>query len=133
MPRPHPITSLACTTRRLAATVMTLAVICVLAGCARFGDSALVITPTVFSECQGTDIVVHVAWDATRQVRQQNVKLFVYKPGQLPKLWMVAAPKGTADTGRWASDGWTVMLEDAQGRVLGMRTLQATPCSRAPD
>lgn len=102
-------------------------------GCSRFGDSALEITPAVFSECQGTDIVVHVAWDATRFADGKEVKLFVYKPGQLPKLWMVTAPKGSADTGQWASDGWTVTLENAKGRVIGMRTLQTTACAADSD
>lgn len=99
-----------------------------LGGCSHFGDSTLEITPAEFPECHGPDIVVHVAWNASRSAEGENVKLLVYKPGQLPKLWMVAPPKGEADTGQWASDGWTVMLENAHGKLLGTRTLQTTPC-----
>lgn len=129
MLRPRPTGNPWQSIRRCVRVVLLLAAALAVAGCARFGDATLEITPTAFSECQGDDIVVHVAWDASRLARGKNVRLFVYKPGQLPKLWMAAAPKGAADTGQWASDGWTVMMKDAKGRVIGMRTLQTTACA----
>ena len=98
-----------------------------LSGCSHFGNSDLQITPAVFPECTGPDIVVHVQWDAT-SVTRHPVNLFVHKPGQAPTLWRQDAPKGKADTGKWASDGWTVSLQTKDGRLLATRTLQTTPC-----
>jgi len=98
-------------------------------GCSRFGNGMLEITPAVFSECQGVNISVHVAWDATSVVEHGTVKLFVHKPGHLPVLWRQSPPKGEADTGEWASDGWTITLVDDDHDVLSTRTLQTTPCT----
>lgn len=97
-------------------------------GCSHFGNHALQITPAVFSECEGTNIAVNVKWDATSVGNGGAVRLFVYKPGQVPTLWQLAAPKGEAHTGKWASDGWTVTLVGDHGKLLGVRTLQSTPC-----
>lgn len=103
---------------------MTLA----LAGCSHVGNDMLEITPRVFSECSGPNIAVRVEWNATSVVGDDGVRLFVYKPGRQPTLWMQAASKGEGQTGRWASDGWTVTLVDNHGRLLATRTLQTTAC-----
>lgn len=114
---------------------IALRVVCVAAallatGCSHFGNAELQITPSVFSDCAGPDIVVRVAWNATKAT-QKPVKLFVHKPGQPPVLWRQGAPEGEADTGAWASDGWTVDLVDDRGRLLATRTLVTTACPRA--
>lgn len=99
-----------------------------LAGWAYFARRAsLDITPTVFSECKGPNVVVHVKWDAS-SVTKKPVYLLVHKPGQAPSVWLMAAPKGEADTGKWASDGWTVALADSRHRRLAKRTLETVPC-----
>lgn len=99
----------------------------VLAGCARIGNSELQFTPAVFPECNGPNIVVDVAWDATAHTREP-IRLMVYKPGNRPKLWYQGAPKGSLDTGKWMADGSTMELLDAQGNLLAMRTLETVPC-----
>lgn len=109
--------------------VAVFAVASVLAGCSHFGNDMLEITPAVFSECQGPDIVVHVGWNATRAVKRGGVGLIVYKPGQRPVLWKHGKPKGEADTGKWASDGLTAVLVRDNGRLLATRTLESTPCA----
>lgn len=111
--------------------LLTLAVagaVLALGGCSRFGDSMLEIAPTSFSECEGPNTVVRVTWNATSVVHNGHVRLFVYKPGGRPRLWIEAAPAGSAETGRWASDGWTVTLVGDEDRLLAMRTLQSEPC-----
>lgn len=103
-----------------------LAILC-LSGCARLGNAELQFTPSVFSECEGPDIVVSVAWDATLQT-QGPVFLEVHRLGQRPQLWMETAASGHSDTGDWMSDGTTIELRDDKGRLLAMRTLEMTPC-----
>lgn len=88
----------------------------------------LEISPPEFSACQGPDVVVGVSWDASSVVKHGGVSLFVYRPGQKRTLWIKGGPKGTAQTGKWASDGWTVVLVNDQGKLLATRTLQTTPC-----
>jgi len=109
--------------------LLLMALSLAIAGCSRFGNSMLEIAPTVFSECRGVNISVHVAWDATSVVKRGTVQLFVHKPGHLPTLWRQGPPKGEADTGEWASDGWTITLVDDDHNVLSTRTLQTTPCT----
>lgn len=116
--------------RRAALRGLCVAAALLVAGCSHFGNAELQITPAVFSECAGPDIVVHVAWNATRKTRAP-VNLFVHKPGQTPVLWRQGEPKGEADTGAWASDGWTVDLVDQHGRLLATRTLVTTACPSA--
>jgi len=96
-------------------------------GWMRFGRASLEITPDVFPQCKGPDIVVHVTWDATA-VTKKPVYLLVHKPGQAPTVWTLTAPNGEADTGKWASDGWTVVLADIHHRRLAKRTLETVPC-----
>lgn len=111
--------------------LLALACLVPLAGCSHFGNGMLQITPAVFSDCRGTNIVVHVKWDATSAVKSGGVQLFVYKPGRQPELWMQVPARGEADTGQWASDGWTITLVDDRGKLLAMRTLQSTVCPAA--
>lgn len=99
-----------------------------LAGCSHFGNDMLEISPAVYPECRDPDIAVRVQWDATAVVKGGGVQLFVYKPGVQPKLWIQAPAKGEAETGQWASDGWTVILLDDRGKLLATRTLQTTAC-----
>lgn len=110
---------------RLAALALLVAG---LSGCSHFGNDMLEITPTSFPECQAPNIAVHVRWNAEPVVKDGGVQLFVYKPGGEPRLWMLAGPQGDADTGLWASDGWTVVLLDDHGKLLATRTLQTTAC-----
>lgn len=117
--------------RRTRQVLLALTCLPVLAGCSHFGNDMLQITPATFSDCQGADIVVLVKWDATSVVRSGGVQLFVYKPGRQPVLWAQAPAKGEADTGQWASDGWTVTLVDDRGKLLATRTLQSTACPAA--
>lgn len=99
------------------------------AGCAQLGNSMLEFSPASFSDCEITNIVVNVRWDATSKT-DEPVTLLVYKPGKKPVAWMAdLAPKGEADTGKWMSDGSTMRLVDAHGRVLAMRTMQTTACA----
>jgi hypothetical protein len=98
------------------------------AGCSRFGNPMLQFSPASFPECKGPDIVVHVSWNATGKTKGP-VNILVYKPGHAPTVWTSSAtPKGQQDTGAWMSDGSTMRLVDAKGRLLAMRTLVTTPC-----
>lgn len=103
-----------------------------LSACSHVGNDRLEISPAVFSECNGPNTVVRVTWDAT-PLTTKPIDLFVHKPGQRPILWRQDAPKGAADTGHWASDGWTVTLVDSHGRLLATRTLESRPCNKAPN
>lgn len=108
--------------------VPLVAVALALASCSHFGNGMLEISPAVYPDCQAPDIAVRVTWDATAVVKGGGVQLLVYKPGRQPKLWLQAAAKGEAETGQWASDGWTVILRDEHGKLLATRTLQTTAC-----
>lgn len=116
---------------RMRLALLLLMCLPALAGCSHFGNDMLQITPATFSDCQGANIVVHVKWDATSVVKSGGVRLFVYKAGRQPALWVQASAKGEADTGLWASDGWTVTLVDDHGKLLATRTLQSTACPAA--
>lgn len=96
-------------------------------GWLRFGRVSLEIEPTVFAACKGPNTVVHVRWDAI-SLTKGTVYLLIHKPGQAPTVWLAVAPKGEADTGKWASDGWTVALADSHHRRLAKRTLETVPC-----
>lgn len=113
---------------RMRLALLVLMCLSTLTGCSHFGNDMLQITPAAFSDCQGANIVVHVKWDATSVVKSGGVRLFVYKPGRQPALWVQASASGEADTGLWASDGWTVTLVDDHGKLLATRTLQSTAC-----
>jgi hypothetical protein len=104
-----------------------LAGVLLAAGCSRFGNSMLEFTPASFPDCKGPNIVVHVRWNASGKTKDK-VTILVYKPGHAPVIWMSAAPKGQGDTGKWMSDGSTMRLIDAKGRLLAMRTLTTTLC-----
>jgi hypothetical protein len=85
-------------------------------------------TPASFPECKGPNIVVNARWNATGKTKDK-ITILVYKPGHAPAIWMSnAAPTGQSDTGEWMSDGSTMRLIDAKGRLLAMRTLVTTPC-----
>jgi len=108
-----------------------LAVLLVVVAVAIHARRAVVfeVTPASFPECEGPNIVAHVAWDASR-VAKDHVLIFTYKMGNRPKLWSASPVKGEADTGKWVADGSTVELVDDQNRVLAKRTMQSTPCER---
>lgn len=107
---------------------LLLAAIVLAVGCSRFGNAMLQFSPASFSDCKGPNIVVHVSWDAMRKTKGP-VTILVYKPGRPPVVWMPnVAPAGAHDTGEWMSDGSTMRLVDAKGRLLAMRTLETTAC-----
>jgi hypothetical protein len=106
------------------------AALLVLAGCAAFGSLALEFTPATLPSCKGPLIVVHVRWDFETKTRQP-VRIYVSSPGERRKLWTIAAPKGEMDTGRWMHDGSTITVRSSKGRLLGIRTLEATPCKKS--
>jgi hypothetical protein len=108
--------------------ILVVAATLLAAGCSRFGNSMLQFSPSSFPECKGTNIVVHVSWNATKKTKGP-VNILVYTPGHTPKVWASnAAPTGQQDTGEWMSDGSTMRLVDAKGRLLALRTLVTTPC-----
>lgn len=117
---------------RLWRWTVAMTLVAMISACSHVGNDRLEISPKVFSECGGPNTVVRVTWDAT-PLTTKPVDLFVHKPGQRPTLWRQDAPKGAADTGHWASDGWTVTLVDSSGRLLATRTLESRPCDKGPD
>lgn len=102
----------------------------VFAGCSAFGGSDLEFTPAKLPSCKGPLIVVHVRWDFEAETRKP-VRIYVSSPGGAPKLWNMSAPKGEANTGRWMHDGSTITVRSSKGRLLGIRTLEATPCRKS--
>lgn len=101
-----------------------------LGGCTQFGNAQLQFTPSSFPTCKGPNIVVDVSWDATSRTKQP-IHLMVNKPGGQPRLWIEAPPKGHRKTPKWMSDGTTMQLRNAHGKLLAERTLTTTACSRA--
>lgn len=115
-------------TLRLVSQSVLLVAALLATGCSRVGNSMLEFSPAVFSECEGVNIVAHVRWDATSKTHEP-VTLLVYKLGKKPTVWMRNVdPKGAEDTGKWMTDGSTMRLVDAKGRLLAMRTMQTTEC-----
>lgn len=97
------------------------------------GDPAqvkLVMQPEVVRACT-TPVVTAVEWDVG-QTGVKGVSLEVHNLGRPPKLWVQGGPRGQADAGAWAHDGYTVTLKSADGRVLARRTLTTEPCSDPP-
>ncbi|WP_447730892.1 hypothetical protein [Pseudoxanthomonas suwonensis] len=74
-----------------------------------------------------TPVATVVEWDASA-IRVGSVKLEVNNLGRPPKLWVQAGRRGSAETGAWAHDGYTVTLKTPDGRVLARRTLTTEPC-----
>lgn len=87
--------------------------------------------PEVVSACT-TPVATAVEWDVGG-AGVQGVKLEVHNLGRPPKLWVQGGPRGKAEGGAWAHDGYTVTLKSSEdGRVLARRTLTTEPCSRQP-
>ncbi|TNY25663.1 hypothetical protein [Fulvimonas soli] len=84
-------------------------------------------TPSNFSECGGPNVVAHVKWRASDNP-DDPISIYVSSVGQPPKLWYTGAHSGELDTGPWMSDGATLLLQDARGKVLARRTMTSTDC-----
>ena len=102
----------------------------VLAGCAKFGGSALVFVPAKLPSCQGPLISVRVRWNVEADT-SGPVRIYVSSPGESRKLWIVAATRGEQETGRWMHDGSTITLTNLKGRVLAVRTLETESCKKS--
>ncbi|KAF1686611.1 hypothetical protein B1992_06780 [Pseudoxanthomonas broegbernensis] len=96
------------------------------AGCSR-NDVLLEIQPAQVSECD-LPVAVQVTWDASGR-GLDLAQLEVHNPGRRPTLWIQNAAVGSAATGKWAMDGFTVTLRTREGRELARRSLTTTPCS----
>lgn len=107
-----------------------VAIMLALAGCGRFGSSALVFAPATLPACKGPLISVHVRWNAEAET-SGPVSIYVSSPEEPRKLWLIAAPKGERNTGRWMHDGSTLTLRNAKGRVLAVRTLETASCAKS--
>ncbi len=107
-----------------------VAILLALPGCGRFGSSALVFVPPKLPACEGPLTSVHVRWNVEAQT-SSPISIYVSSPEEPRKLWLIAAPKGEKDTGRWMHDGSTLTLRNAKGRVLAVRTLETASCAKS--
>ncbi len=92
--------------------------------------AVLVLSPARVSAC-AQPVALDVQWDATR-LNLKRVKLEVNDIGRKPQTWHLAEARGQAQTGVWASDGFTVTLKAMNGVVLARRTLTTSPCPDKP-
>lgn len=87
---------------------------------------SLTVVPDVLRRCEpGAVVTVHWSRD---DPGAGHVHLRVRNVGEKPKLWLQAEPTGTATTGPWVSEGFTIFLEDVDGTLLARTTLAAEDC-----
>jgi len=95
------------------------------AACSRDGVH-LQLEPAVVRECE-LPVATRVSWDVTR-MGLKHVDIEVANLGEAPKFWTDGEATGTATSGAWAQDGYTVMLKAKNGVELARRTMTTVPC-----
>jgi hypothetical protein len=86
----------------------------------------LELVPATVSACEKFPVATTVRWDASG-LGLKSVRLEVNNVGSRRKVWQIRRSSGTAKTGKWAQDGYTVSLM-WRNFVLKKRTLTTEPC-----
>jgi hypothetical protein len=86
----------------------------------------LELVPATVSACEKSPVATTVRWDASR-LGLKSVRLEVNNVGSPRKVWQIRGSRGSAKTGKWAQDGYTVSLM-WRNFVLKKRTLTTEPC-----
>ncbi|OOG55549.1 hypothetical protein [Rhodanobacter sp. C03] len=98
------------------------------------GGTQLSATPSALSSCpeSANGSVVTVQWNASKDVKDGTVKLWVRSPNgddAEPTMWAAQLPEGSLATGKWAVPGMQISLTDANGaHTLAQIRIGRTPC-----
>ncbi|MFZ2236975.1 MAG: hypothetical protein WBP11_14055 [Dokdonella sp.] len=87
---------------------------------------SLTLSPNVLRLCDPAAAIT-VRWNVERPPIDR-IQLMVRNVGARPKLWLRAAATGEATTGPWATEGFTIFLEDLDGNLLARASLPAVSC-----
>lgn len=110
--------------RRLALVLFAMS--CVAAAYVVANAARLELDPAIVSACEKFPVATTVHWDVSG-LGLKSVQLEVNNVGSPRKLWQISGSRGTAKSGKWAHDGYTVSLV-WRDFVLKKRTLATEPC-----
>jgi len=100
----------------------------VLSGCGR--SVSFEVSPMHFFECHGPNTEVRVKWRVPHRIKLP-ISIYVSRLGHPPVPWYASSERvGEQTTGVWISDGSSLMLRDAHGKVLARRTVTSDDCPK---